>query len=252
MPSPFPGMDPFLEGNEWEDFHTTFITTIRESLSSSLGADYVVRVERRVYVEYADGEQPSTLSRQADVAILAQDSSIASGIETSQEGVPTATECLLPMPTEHREAYLVIRHHESMEVVTVIEVLSPANKRPGAGRREYLNKRQQLISSQSHLVEIDLLRGGESPPVVGELPPGEYHAIVSRADRRPTCNVYSWMLSQQLPKLPIPLKQGDDDVAVDLQEVFTTVYDRARYNLSIDYRTEPTPPLTPEQRGLLS
>ena len=200
MPSPFPGMDPFLEGQEWEDFHTTLNTVIREQLIGPLEPCYIVRVERRVYVE-GPGEE-----------------------------------------YEQRETYLVIRERKNMEDVTVIETLSPANKRNGDGRREYLEKRDEVISSKAHLVELDLLRGGERMPMPTPLPPGDYYAVISRRYRRPRAEVYAWTLRDALPTIPIPLRKGDDDALLDLQSAFSTVYARARYDLSVQYGAELYPP----------
>src|SRR5207248_7822478 len=95
----------------------------------------------------------------------------------------------------------------------------------------------------SHLVELDLLRGGERVPMSTPLPPGDYYALVGRAHRRPTVEVYAWSLRQPLPTIPIPLKRGDPDVPLDLQMVFTTVYDRARYDLTLDYSAALSPRL---------
>jgi len=241
MKSKFPGMDPFLEAQEWEDFHTTFNTVLREYLGPSLEPNYLVRVERRVYVE-AVGVEPETM-RRADIAVVAVDSGPPSGLRSHGVGNMTA-ECELPMPIERQETYLVIRDRETMKVVTVIEVLSPSNKRRnGDGRREYLTKRTEILSSPTHLVELDLLRGGMRLPVVGSLPPGDFYAIISRVKRRPRCEVYAWTLLDQLPSIPIPLKQGDEDAAVPLQEVFDTVYQRARYDLSVKYDATLDPPL---------
>lgn len=250
MPSPFPGMDPFLESQEWEDFHTTFNTVLRERLGPSLEPDYLVRVERRVYLESVGGEPESM--RRADIAVVTVDAGpgnagSAVGVCSSQVAGMTA-ECELPMPIERQETYLVIRDRETMRVVTVIELLSPANKRSkGDGRHEYMMKRQEILSSPTHLVELDLLRGGMRLPVVGTLPQGDYYAIISRTNRRPKCEVYAWTLNDKLPVIPIPLKLGDADASVPLQEVFDIVYQRARYDLSVKYTAPLDPPLTPDQ-----
>ncbi|NLX99522.1 MAG: DUF4058 family protein [Rhodopirellula sp.] len=244
MSSPLPGMDPFLEIEEWEDFHTTYNTVIREALSPRVEPRYVVRVERRVYFEHADGVDDGI--GRADVALLLAENS-GSGATPREENVVatiSATECLLPIPEEKRETYLVIRARETWEVVTVLELLSPSNKHRGSdGRREYLQKREEVLRSQTHLVEIDLLRGGERLPTRTPLPSADYYAIVSRRYRRPRGEVYAWTLRDPLPTIPIPLRTEDPDVPLDLQAVFTTVYDRARYDLSLDYTKPLRPPL---------
>jgi hypothetical protein len=244
MPSPFPGMDPFIEDQEWEDFHSTFNTVIRETLAPGVEPRYIVRIERRVYVEHglSDDEQV----RWADVSVL------WSGGEAPVAAVPSANagtalapvECLLPSPQERRETYLVIREVESMEIVTIIETLSPANKRASSdGRDQYLAKREEILNSRTNLVELDLLRGGKRLPVVG-MPPGDYYAIVSRGHKRPKTDVYSWTLRQALPEIPIPLKKDEPEVLLNLQQVFTTVFDRARYQLSLNYAGSPNVPLS--------
>lgn len=196
MPSPFPGMDPFLEFQEWEDFHTRWNIVVSDLLAPRVEPRYIVRVERRAYAE-------------------------------------------LPMPQHRREVYLVIRLRETMEAVTVLETLSPPNKRGGGdGRREYLEKRLAVLQTPSHLVELDLLRGGLRLPMITPLPPADYYAIVSRRERRPSAAVYAWSLRHPLPTIPVPLKAGDSDVPLDLQAAFNIVYDRARYDLSLDYNSD--------------
>jgi hypothetical protein len=248
-------MDPFLELQEWEDFHYSLNAAIRDALSPRLAPRYLVRAERRVYVEFPG--DPDPLFYRPDVTVI-WTGEAAGGTAVATE--PTTSlkpfECELPMPEERRETYLLIRLQETMEVVTVLETLSPANKRPGGdGRREYLKKRESLLQSPSHLVELDLLRGGARLPMMSPLPPADYYAIVSRRQRRPAAAVYAWTIRDRLPTLPVPLKAGDPDVPLDLQAVFTTVYDRARYDLSLNYSLDLQPPLgddaTAWVRGLL-
>ena len=236
MPSPFPGMDPFLEGAEWEDFHTRFNTAISEYLAARVEPRYLVRIERRVYVEHTTDDRPPV--RRADVAVfVAEETALAwagPAADSAQAAAPV--ECTLPMPEERRETYLVIRLQDTREVVTVLETLSPGNKRPGSdGRREYLKKRDEILQSRTHLVELDLLRGGQRMPMGTPLPDADYSAVVSRSQRRPRAEAYLWTVRDPLPTILLPLNQGDPDVPLDLQTVFTTVYDRARYDLSLDY-----------------
>lgn len=254
---PFPGIDPFIESQEWEDFHTRLNTVISDLLSPSLEPKYVVRVERRVYVEHVIDDQ--LLSRRTDVAVLAAGSRERSdppGSSTATAPVGSPVECLLPMPEEHREAYLVIRDREALEVVTVLETLSPANKRPHSdGQEQYLRKRDEVLQSRSHLIELDLLRGGHRLPTIGALPVADYYAIVSRVERRPRAEVYSWTLRKPAPSIPIPLQKGDSDVVLELQQAIRIVYERARYALSIDYQAPLIPALSPDDaewsQGLL-
>jgi hypothetical protein len=120
--------------------------------------------------------------------------------------------------------------------VTVVEVLSPGNKTPGSdGRRVYLAKRNEILQSRAHLVELDLLRGGARLPLLGAIPAGDYYAIVSRQQRRPKVDVFAWSLRDALPEIPIPLQPEDPEAALNIQAAFSIVYDRARYDRSLDY-----------------
>src|SRR5437762_4934215 len=243
MPSPFPGMDPFIEDQEWEDFHSRFNTALSDALAPGVEPRYIVRVERRVYVEH--GLEAEDQVRWADASVLwsGAEAPVAVASPASAGTSVTPVECLLPDLQERRETYLVIREIPTMEIGTVIETLSPANKRASSdGREQYLVKRQEILQSRTNLVEFDLLRGGKRLPVVG-MPPGDYFAIVSRGHRRPRADVYPWTIRQPLPAIPIPLKKDEPEVPLDLQQVFTMVYDRARYQLSLNYTANLALPL---------
>jgi hypothetical protein len=142
--------------------------------------------------------------------------------------------------------------------VTVIEILSPANKLPGSrGRELYVQKMREVLNSPSHWVEIDLLRDGERVAVGGEVPEHDYQVFVSRAHPgRRRAWIWPIRLHQRLPVIPVPLREPDPDANLDLQELLTTVYDRAGYDLDVDYTRDPNPPLAAEQaawaRGVLA
>lgn len=251
MPSPLPGMDPYVECQEWEDFHTRLHTALSDALSPKLEPDYVIRVERRVYVELPSHGSEAAEWRRIDAAILLAESPPFdgdNGPETTASET-TTTVCELPMPEERRETYLVIRERETLEVVTVIETLSPANKRLGDGRREYLEKRDSVLQSRANLVELDLLRGGHRLPMVTPLPRGDYYAIVSRRPKRPQADVLAWTLRDPLPSIPIPLRGKDPDVFVELQPLFEGIYRRARYDLTLNYAASIVPPFTDEEQA---
>lgn len=236
-------MDPFIEDQEWEDFHSRFNTAISDALAPGVEPRYIVRVERRIYVEH--GLEDNDQVRWADVSVLwsGTDSPVATVSSAASATSLVPVECLLLGPQERRETYLVIREVPSMEIVTVIETLSPSNKRASSdGREQYLAKRQEILQSRTNLVELDLLRGGKRLPVAG-LPHGDYFALVSRGHRRPRTDVFHWTLRQSLPTISIPLKKDEPEVPLDLQAVFTTVFDRARYQLSLNYTAKLTVPL---------
>src|SRR5262249_38575067 len=136
------------------------------------------------------------------------------------------------------------RDRNSRELITVLELLSPSNKKSGPDREQYLAKRRQLISSPVHLVEIDLLRGGPRLPVE-DLPDCDYYALVSRVEERPRVGIWPVRLRDRLPVIPIPLRSPDPDARIDLQEVLHHLYDAAGYEDYI-YTGAPQPPLHPQ------
>ncbi|MEG4342921.1 DUF4058 family protein [Microcoleus sp. A003_D6] len=243
MPNPFPGMNPYLESPDfWPEVHHGLISMLQESLVPQLVPKYRVAIEKRIYE--IKGEQ-SLLVGIPDVSI--QRNATPRNSNSSNVAVATRTAPLkvgLPMFEEVREAYLEIRDMVSKEVVTVIEVLSPANKRPGKGREMYEEKRDQVFSGRSHLVEIDLLRIYEPLPVFGENIEGSYRILVSRADCRPTADLYLFNIPDVIPAFPLPLRDGDVEPVVDLQALLNQVYDRAAYDITIDYTAQLVPPLS--------
>jgi hypothetical protein len=234
-------MDPFFESQEWQDFHHSAIDVMREQLTSNVSDRYVIRIERRIYIEHPDEPEADLVI--ADVAI-AHRSGGREAVAFEAERAPFArpVTCLVAMPEERRESYLVIKDLEADRVVTVAELLSPSNKRRGSGRRKYLSKREEVLGSATHLVEIDLLRGGTRMPMRSPLPPGDYYAIVSNARRRPRSDVYPWRLAERLPCIPVPLAKGNSDIPLDLQRVLDTAYDRARYDRMLNYAAPLVPP----------
>ena len=243
MPSPSPGMDPFIEGQVWRGFHDSLIIELQATLVPDLRPHYVALVGERVYVERAGEDAPGYIG--PDVAV-ARDLPLREPAGEGGVAVLTAPVAVpLAMPERVEEIFLEIYLRASQDLVTVIEVLSPSNKRLGSdGRREYLAKRDAILQSSVHLLELDLLRGEERLPMARPLPPAEYYAILSRARRRPMGEVWPIRLRDRLPVVPVPLAGKDPDVLVDLQEVFTRVYDRAGYDYTLDYDREPQPPLS--------
>jgi hypothetical protein len=243
MPSPFPGMDPFIERFAWGDFHNTMLSLFRELLAPQVRGHYIVRSEERVYLERLDDE---TTSRVPDIAI----SHLSGwGLEhhPSTGTAVAAVEGLLPVHETRRESHLVIRDAASHEVVTIIELLSPTNKRRGGGREEYLAKREEILDGPTHLVEIDLLRGGTRLPMRSEMPQGDYFVIVSRAERRPRSEIYAWDLSDSLPTVPVPLRPDDGDVELDLKVAHDAVYERGFYGDAFEYSKPLDPPPTDDE-----
>lgn len=247
MPSPFPGMDPFIESQKWSDFHHEFISNVRAALIPRVRPRYVVDVEHYVFLSRGSDEPDIPLA--PDIALV--DAERPWPGTAAQPGA-TATMiqpivCTLPIPQRKRQGYLMIRDREYRAVVTVLELLSPWNKSPGDGMKEYLTKRSNLVATEATLVEVDLLRGGIRLPTVEALPAGDYHVFICRRDRRPAVDVYSWPLVHRLPTIPVPLAGDDPDVLLDLQSVFDSTYDRAGYDYALNYEQAISPPLRPAE-----
>jgi hypothetical protein len=129
-------------------------------------------------------------------------------------------------------------------VITAIEILSPKNKRSGEGRQAYERKRNQVLASMTtHLVEIDLLRGGQPLPILGTAQ-SDYRILISCSDRRPSAQLYAFSVRQEIPRFSVPLAAGDEEPVLDLQAVLQQVYKRGRYYLAVDYTQPPQPPLS--------
>jgi hypothetical protein len=238
MPSPLPGMNPFLESPElWSEFHSRMIVAIADALDETLSREYRVAVEKRVYLDQGDD---TILIGIPDVSLIASPGTIAT--QTALLEAPMTVE--VPLEEEVQERYLEIREVATGQVVTVIELLSPKNKRSGIGRESYLQKRRQIMMSQTHLVEIDLLRGGEALPMVGAVV-SHYRILVSSSLMRPKAQLYAFNLRQMISSIAIPLK-GEATIALDLQPLLHQVYDRARFELAIDYSGVLSPRLSSE------
>jgi hypothetical protein len=238
MPSPLPGMNPFLESSElWSEFHSRMIVAIADALSETLSQEYRVAVEKRVYLSQGEGTISIGIP---DVSITTSSSSSTGGAAIATE--PTIVE--IPVAEEVQERFLEIREVATGRVVTVIELLSPKNKRAGEGRDAYLQKRQRIMMSQTHLVEIDLLRAGVPLPMVGGHK-SDYRILVSASHHRPKAQLYAFGIRQEIPPIAIPLAAAAA-VTLDLQRLLHEVYDRARFGLAIDYQKPPLPKLSSE------
>lgn len=251
MPSPFPGMDPYLEGPRlWRDFHTELITVVREALNPQIRPNYVARIEARVYISTADDPGRKAIIPDLHVVKTAGVGRPSSGLGATpgSDDLSPGIEVVELLDTELTEPYIEIIDMADREVVTVIEVISPTNKVRGArGREEYTTKRDRVIRSRASLVEIDLLRDGDRVFVGQALPRHDYLALLSRpSTRRRRTIVWPIQVTQRLPVIPIPLREPDPDVRLDLQAAFTAAYDRGGYDADIDYCQGPDVPLSLE------
>jgi hypothetical protein len=244
MPSPFPGMDPYLEISEWSNFHFDLIGEIKNTIQPLIFPNYLVVTETRVYLERNDAD---TLRFVPDLGLeptgTQGPAKWSGGSSTVAEIEPETY--LTVMPDEHHEPYLVLRDREKNELVTVIELPSPTNKMPGSdGSKEYQEKRDQLLGSRVNLIEIDLLRGGQRPRLNRPLKPTtDYCILLHRAAIRPKALAWEFSVRHTLPSFPIPLANGDPDIRLNLQDVFSSLYDRLGYSLRIPYEGTLRPPI---------
>jgi hypothetical protein len=259
MPSPFPGMDPFLEINpRWECFHGWFMRELaRQSLPTAQALDCWIDVERTIYQQLPSGEV-IIVGRPDDLVGASFDRFDSSAWQESQEfagGVallaPKAVhEVVLDYDTMERvrQDYLVVRELGRFQrVLAVVEVLSPANKE-GTYMPRYREKRRRYLESRAHFMEIDLLRDGQNPArnLFPELPPSAYFVFVARkTDCGRNEEGYPIALRDPLPAIGLPLGPPRPDLPLDLAAAFRSAYDLSVRPGSIDYHQEtpPSPPL---------
>jgi hypothetical protein len=246
MPSPFPGMDPYLESPFfWHQVHSRLIVALSNDLGRRLRPKYYAAIETRTYLE--DGPD--------SIFVGIPDAIVFSG--TQAETLPQNTTTLtLPItqpqkvrlvePIEVKERYLEIRKVGSHEVIAAIEVLSPRNKQ-GMGRKIYLEKRQRLLETASHFVEIDLLRISQPIPVAGTTGRSDYRVLVSPAGDRPNADLYSFNLRDKIPVFPLPLRHDDEQIAIDLGLLLHGIYEEGCFDLQIDYYQPVPEPMLSKQ-----
>lgn len=250
--NPFPGMNPYLE-RYWRDVHASLIVYARETLQTQLPPGMVARIEERVYVN---------VPQEGIHRLIYPDVHVTQQRETRGGGGPATSTAVLERVATQRfiveleeepitETYIEIVDMAGGKVITVIEVLSIANKQPGEAQEVYLRKQRATIEAEVNLVEIDLLRSGQwvlSVPL-SKIPPERrtpYYVVVYRAGQPNRREVYPIGLNQRLPQIAVPLRPSDPDAVLDLEELVNRCYEVGRYDQWIDYSQEPEPPLPPE------
>lgn len=248
MPSPFPGMDPYLEDPAvWSGFHHAFLSAIQEQLAPQLRPNYFVRVEERVFV--TDEADPAFRYFVPDVRVVRathphQRSTVPATHGAAVAELMPVGELVDPEIHEHR---LEVLDRIDRSVVTVIELLSPTNKVSGAvGRNSFLQKRREVLVSPAHWMEIDLLRRGTRTANFAETTDAEYQLYLSRAANPRRGYVLPIFLRHRLPAIGIPLRHDHPDARVDLQSALDHVYDLCGYDMDFDYTRAPAEPLSEE------
>lgn len=205
MLSPFPGMDPYLEDDAlWPIFHRQFIHSLDKLLQPYVTDRYSERVQQRRYI--AEESQSSSVQ------------------------------------PEHHEEYIEIRQRSDGQLITLIDVVSPANKLTAAGRTAYHDLRREGKNANANLVEIDLVLQGR--PLLeysrDGLPDWDYAVTVMRSTHPDRYEIYTATLQKRLPRFRLPLAPGDKDTVLDLHAAFTRCYDQGDFEDKIDYRRDPS------------
>jgi len=241
-------MDPYLERpGLWNQVHTVLIGQLQLYLAPLVAPRYRVVVERRMYLSLLE---PGEFVGVPDVGVVVAQPEAPAPTAPAVAAPPRPLVAELPYPEKRWQRYLEIREVETERLITVIEILSPDNKRPGDGREQYERKRLEVLGSLTHLVEIDLLRAGEPMPmrILGDgQEVASYRIVVSRSERRPRAEVYLFGIRDPIPTFRLPLQEGDEEPEVDLGDLLHEIYDRARYDLAIDYKQPPPPPPLSEE-----
>jgi len=238
MPSPFPGMDPYIESWIWGSFHGSMIVCIHDQLNPRLPKRYIVSTDLCIW-----REEVSDLSTQL---LGAPNLYLAERFQSNTVG-PAATIAApvtaeWPAAIERKQRYLRVVDQEKRRVVTVIELLSPSNKMAGPTGVAYRLKREEYLASDINVVVIDLLRAGMRPPL-GEPPPpvSDYYVMVSRSSEKPRLGLWPFSVRDPLPPVPIPLDDGVADIVLDLKACLDHVYNFGRYEDQLDYSKPPKP-----------
>jgi hypothetical protein len=255
-------MDPYLEEpRRWPDVHQSLITYIRDALQPAVRPRYFARMGERVYIM----NPPRAIA--PDIFLIKRPVPDVGGRRVREPMVSysvPALEADVPLlidmpPVEYREPFVEVVQGDGA-VVTVIEVLSPANKTPGEGYRQYRRKQEQLLASPLHLVEIDLLAAGLPTLLVAQselvavppVPAHRYLISVRRGTEPDRFETYPVSLPNRLPRIRVPLTAPDPDVVLDIPMIFDQCYDNGGYADLIDYQQEPTAPLSPDETAWLN
>jgi hypothetical protein len=252
MPSPFPGMDPYLEGYLWPDVHSALANKLRQHLTPQLDSRYVARLEISVVDDDTPEDEIGIMYPDVEVMLRGQSHGLSVTNEmrstSAYESIAAPLTLPLPAPIPVKLTNVEIRDAAQNQLVTCIEILSPVNKRQG-GLAAYRQKRQRLYEAEVHLIEIDLLRRGTRPFVHPRIADAHYTILLTRARAR-TIDVWPLTFRQPLPIVPVPLRAPDADVRIDFGRAIAEMYDEARYDLSIDYAQAPPPPaLSPDDEA---
>jgi len=239
MPSPFPGMDPYIESWIWTSFHGNMINAIHDQLNPRLPKRYIASTDLYVWRVDETGEERVLVG--APDNYVSEQRAAPSGAAVATIAAPITT--VLP-GIVRKQRYVKIVDKMERRVVTVIEILSAANKSGGEDGHAYRMKREEYIAAGINLVEIDLRRSGHRPPLGDPAPPiSDYYILVHRGIEPSRLGIWPIGVRDPLPLVPIPLDPDIPDVVLDLRACMDHVYDAGRYAEQLDYTEPPVPPL---------
>ncbi len=240
MKSPFPGMDPYLEGYLWPDVHNHLAAVISELLAPQIAPKYVSRLNPYTVQDTSPESEIGIMY--PDVAVLKHNLLKEPEVAYGSRKVITEPTVIIPdnKAIQLNIPVIEIRDVAKNRLITAIEILSPVNKRK-PGLEPYQEKRMDLHRRGVHLLEIDLLRRGTRPFVHPSLPQSDYLVMLMRAGTRRT-EAWAFGVNEDLPVLPVPLVAPDPDAKLDLKQALDLIYERSLYHLSIDYQKDPPPP----------
>jgi hypothetical protein len=245
MRPPFPGMDPWLEHPaRWLGVHNSLIVAISDELVPKVAPNYYVDIEQHVYLILIDGDVLLSRTRSHKTVQRPLESVRAAAVGVLELDVA------LPIRDRVEEWYFEVHEVGTGKLVTVIEVLSPTNKSHSAGRKKYCKKRNRILGSKTNLIEIDLLRAGKPMPITTREPvETDYRIMISRSPSRPRAKLLAFGMRQPIPAIPIPLLPKDPEPSLELNGVLHALYDRARFDLRLDYARPPVSPLNEDDAG---
>lgn len=248
MPSPFPGMDPYLEERSgWHPFHTKLVAALADDLNSALPEGYYAEIEQRTVSPVWEDE---LFVGQPDALVVGPGSTATATLAPALTAPVAGVDILLSSAEPLMERYLEIRAQGAARiVVAVVEVLSYSNKLNGRDRDRYLQKRGQIVASRTSLIEIDLLRSGSRMPGWEDGLLYEYGVITAPGHHRPHAKLYGFTVREEAISFRLPLDGVASEPEVNLQGLLTRLYERGRYSMRIDYSRKPQPPLRTEDEA---
>jgi hypothetical protein len=228
MPSPFPGMYPYLEP-VWSCFVLPYLVELDHQLIDALSPDYYPLLDSYKVVTL----DSSLRFRPTPILIK----------ERAGDG-PEPIYVNHALPHAGGVSFIKIQDRAERKTRAVVHLLDPIiKKRPG--RIRYLRWRAKMLKEPISFIEVDLLRKGRRPPMLDPYPAAPYCVMISEPELRPICEVWPIQLRQSLPTIAIRITDKCT-VKLDLQAAFTKAYDTGCFSRILDYKRKPSQPLTPD------